>query len=465
MEEATSSTHTKVIATMSFVVGLLGLAVYFMLLMQPRTKRRRRRPKVPWDSKPDKSIITCDAEDCSNHPSMRCGKCNLVYYCGRDCQTRHWKYHKLDCQTAVEKVQGQFDLNVDLPDSSENMCIKKDTECSICLRDKDNMDHPIVLKNCKHVFCVPCIRQYQEFDLPEAPSTRSNTNNARKPCPCCRTEMQENVRESVIAKALLHAARASRTGVSRQDKLKACQLAVEALQSLGKPTSDQDILQANTICGHIAVTKGDYQDALKIFEQNKRIWTKLVERKRSVDALLERGRELGSQINDDDDEDDTTYQAMQQIQNEILALMAQGGLANEGDLINCRLELANIRVEMQDWDTAKTMFQQIMTDYPKQSMMTPPQQRKVFMGFARCLYEQGHYEGSINLGEAAIEMNRHFPGVHKYVALAYRGQGEVKQAQTVMGRAVLYETPWDPVNVAQARELWVQLMEEEELEG
>jgi tetratricopeptide (TPR) repeat protein len=457
MEEGTTHTN-KVIVTVSLVVGLLGLVIYFMLLMQPRVTKRRRR--LPLDAMPEKCIITCDAGGCSNHPSMKCGKCNMVYYCGRDCQKQHWKYHKSDCKTAVEKIQVQFDLNDNAPDTSE-MSIKKDTECSICLRDRDNMDHPIVLKNCKHVFCVPCLRQYQEVDLTETSSARSNTN-PRRPCPCCRAEIKENVRESVIAKALLYAARASRTGVSQEDKLKACQLAVEALQSLGKPTSDQDVLQANTICGHIAVTKGDYQDALKIFEQNERILTKLMERKRSIDALLERGRILGSHTNDDDDLDDATYEAMQQIQNEIMALMAQGVTSNETDLISCRLELANIRMEMQEWDMAKTIYKQIMTDYPEQEMLTPPQTRQIFMGFARCLYEEGNYEGSINMGEATITMNRHFPGIHKYVALSYRAKGDLKQAQTIMGRAVLYETPWDPANVARTRELWVQLMEEEE---
>ena len=29
---------------------------------------------------------------------MRCGKCLKVYYCSRECQVKHWKFHKLICK-------------------------------------------------------------------------------------------------------------------------------------------------------------------------------------------------------------------------------------------------------------------------------------------------------------------------------------------------------------------------------
>ena len=270
--------------------------------------------------------------------------------------------------------------------------------------------------------------------------------------------MEENVKEAVLAKAILYSARA-------REKRKACQLALEQMKTLGKPESDQDVLQANIICGHLAATKGDYKDALAIFEQNERLLTKLVERKRQVDALMQKGQQLGQGKGDDSDDeeeiDPETYQQMQQIQNEIMAIMAQGGMARESDLINCRLELTNIRLQMEDWVTAQQQYQQLMTDYPQQSrIVTPAQQQQVFLGFARCLYEEGNYVGSIRLGEAALAMNRHFPGIHKYLALAHKAQGNLPKAQQIMAQAVLYETPWDPNNVAEARSLWVELMEE-----
>jgi hypothetical protein len=42
---------------------------------------------------------------------------------------------------------------------------------------------------------------------------------------------------------------------------------------------------------------------------------------------------------------------------------------------------------------------------------------KALMCLSRCAYELGVYEKSIAGAEAALQYNRHFPGVHKYKAL------------------------------------------------
>jgi hypothetical protein len=48
--------------------------------------------------------------------------------------------------------------------------------------------------------------------------------------------------------------------------------------------------------------------------------------------------------------------------------------------------------------------------------------------------------------EGAICTCRHFPGIHKYLALSYKDMGDRQMAMTMMNRAVLYETPWDDQN-------------------
>lgn len=35
---------------------------------------------------------------CMSSASLRCLRCHGVFYCGRDCQVKHWPIHKLDCQ-------------------------------------------------------------------------------------------------------------------------------------------------------------------------------------------------------------------------------------------------------------------------------------------------------------------------------------------------------------------------------
>ncbi|KAG8776350.1 hypothetical protein FRC12_000962 [Ceratobasidium sp. 428] len=40
----------------------------------------------------------CGNEDCDDPPIERCGKCKSVEYCGRSCQSKHWKKeHKVRC--------------------------------------------------------------------------------------------------------------------------------------------------------------------------------------------------------------------------------------------------------------------------------------------------------------------------------------------------------------------------------
>ncbi|KAG9124556.1 hypothetical protein FRC07_011143 [Ceratobasidium sp. 392] len=40
----------------------------------------------------------CGNEDCDNPPTERCAKCKSVEYCGRSCQSKHWKKeHKVRC--------------------------------------------------------------------------------------------------------------------------------------------------------------------------------------------------------------------------------------------------------------------------------------------------------------------------------------------------------------------------------
>jgi len=73
---------------------------------------------------------------------------------------------------------------------------------------------------------------------------------------------------------------------------------------------------------------------------------------------------------------------------------------------------------------------------------TPSQWRQVFMGLSRCSFELGMYDKCISAGSGAVEMNRHFPQVHRYIALAHAAKGDHDEALKTTKQAILYEAPW-----------------------
>lgn len=80
-----------------------------------------------------------------------------------------------------------------------------------------------------------------------------------------------------------------------------------------------------------------------------------------------------------------------------------------------------------DWERAIGLYKEILAQsyaVDHNELATPSDWRQVWMGFSRCFYELGEYEKSIEAGTAAIEMNRHFPQIHKYVALSQKASGD-----------------------------------------
>ena len=104
----------------------------------------------------------------------------------------------------------------------------------------------------------------------------------------------------------------------------------------------------------------------------------------------------------------------------------------------------------EDWEGAIERYKEILmksgaVDYTE--VATPSQWRQVWMGLSRCFYELGIYDKAIDAGTAALEMNRHFPHVHTYVALAQSASGDHAKAVKTMKNAVLYEAPWSDLTV------------------
>eukprot|EP01036_Dinobryon_divergens_P036673 gene36673-47804_t len=60
----------------------------------------------------------------------------------------------------------------------------------------------------------------------------------------------------------------------------------------------------------------------------------------------------------------------------------------------------------------------------------------------------------------AIELDRHYEGVYKYIALSFKGLGDLDRAIWTMWKAVRYETPWDTENKSRVTELLNELIAE-----
>jgi hypothetical protein len=51
------------------------------------------------------SSRSCDACSIQTADLKKCSRCHLTFYCGRECQRRHWKEHKLACDVAVQNME------------------------------------------------------------------------------------------------------------------------------------------------------------------------------------------------------------------------------------------------------------------------------------------------------------------------------------------------------------------------
>lgn len=130
---------------------------------------------------------------------------------------------------------------------------------------------------------------------------------------------------------------------------------------------------------------------------------------------------------------------------------------------NLLLQAESIHQADGEWDLAIQLYQDIlrMSEGVDHGVIaTSSQWRQVWMGFSRCYYELGMYDKSIGAGTMALEMNRHFPQVHRYIALAQRAKGDHTKAVTTLKHAVLYEAPWCDETIESNKDLLRQISRE-----
>jgi len=90
--------------------------------------------------------------------------------------------------------------------------------------------------------------------------------------------------------------------------------------------------------------------------------------------------------------------------------------------------------------------------------------RFLFHHASECMYELGSYNESINFGNAAMESNRHYQDVHRWIALSQKALGQWDEAVLTMRRAVRYEAPWDAQHTQRCQDLLDQLISEQKMQ-
>ena len=294
---------------------------------------------------------------------------------------------------------------------------------------------PLVL-DCRHAFCFSCLSEYQEL---------ISNYDEQIDCPLCRNP---NVPSAPLDHILLLASRADKKepGDEREHRFQEV-LDLLSKAIIGSHANDHRMLYLQA---KILLLKGDPDQAVDVLHTLFVLNRQGAEYARVLTEKLDRHDELSFAGRDDEAE-----QLLKEIQ--VYNQTHDVTCTNE---IEIQLLLAQAHEAKSDWDAAVDVYVGMSDFYggPSKDVRQRELQRKLFMCISEAFYNTGDYDKAIDGGDSAIEMNRQFPGVHKYVALSHKRKGNLEEAQTVMNRAVLYETPWDDSNRQQNYDLWKDLV-------
>ncbi len=253
----------------------------------------------------------------------------------------------------------------------------------------------------EHVECPVVLPCSHKFCFP-CLNMHNNSLHLEGTCPLCRSEMPNNLHQYVYQNAVMFLRRANSQPLGSEQRLLHLGMAQLELRKL--PTADVESSAELKFCvGDIHLSFGEFEVALEVYNSLKsRIYKKRM-------------------------------------------------------LTNLHINISEAYINLNQFESAKLALRDAMTNCEETDAVFS---RQIFANFARCTYELGQLEESIRYGEYVIEMNRHYEEAYTYVALAHKAMGNLEEAVRTMQRAVVYETPWDPVNVQKVKELAAQYTRE-----
>ena len=351
-------------------------------------------------------MATCDSCN-KGDAKCRCSNCKSYYYCDINCSKLHWSNgHRAECKMITDNNK-----KITSEDTHISMLVKKlmnisvDDKCSICLEEL-SITNAFILP-CNHFLCNKCI-----FELPGKELDYGDEIIEECPqCPLCRANMPmiSDLLQYLYQMSALFVQRAYRLPPASEERLQCCTAAKNQTAKI------QHFLKERPI--------GQLQLYLKLVDSDLIVCEGLDPRK---------GLELAKELLEMK-ELDLSFRIDQ--------------LINTGD---CYILLEEFNEARKSFTEAFKLCE------PSMAKRT----RKIFHQLTRCYYELKDYEAALMCGDSAIEMNRHYDGVYKYLAMTHKALGNIDEAIAVMKRAVLYETPWNPENVSQVKDLLAELEKE-----
>lgn len=349
----------------------------------------RGAPAVP-------DVALCDCPNCEGkNANLKCSRCKVVYYCNATCQRTHWKTHKAECMQFVQHIKDFEKSDREMDQFVNRSVASVGSECCVCYEPIEEISEVMQLQ-CKHVFCLSCM-----FTL----SGHHDFQNIQ--CPLCRTDIGADLINQIYHKSTMFLQRAGRAKrLNRELMLHYCQLATTELSKLG-PAQDYTNCGLNgmrfvslidTVRAGIAVLEGNYELAVSIS-------------KTALDAI-----DSGTGPNN----------------------MGQG---NKSELLGY---LHESLMELGMYEEALASLRATFDLFENDAKAC----RQALYNCSRIYYHMGQYKQAINIAGGAVEMNRHYEDVYKYIVLSYRALGDWDSAIATQRLAVRYDTPWDPRRTA-----------------
>lgn len=394
-----------------------------------------------------RDCITCDGPGCSETgPEKRCSRCRVTYYCGKDCQVRHFKQHKNNCRRIALLWQER--------ERTFPVVEPVQQECGICL--EVHPEKRVLVPGCNHGFCYPCLLSWhnklpniEELEQEEPPTT----------CPICRNPISQRVEDDVLDRARYLAKRAAVAATPEEKDA----LTQEAFAEIDRLMSSNNEFQAILkycefrpliVKAEILTIIGEPQRSLDMI-------TAIQDRYETADRNGEKFASMLAQL-----QQTTSQDEVEQLKKEILEMNARGEVITTGDPTELALKMDYRIVGTEAWAekgehefALKYYMHMFEKSTSNEISLSPKHYRRIGVGLLSSNYHLGNYEGVLMIGNQALNQTREFPHVYKYMALAQRDQGDVVVARDTANKGLLYAV-MDEFEKAELLDLYKELVEQ-----